>query len=197
MESLESNIDAGQLEFMNSDNCRVPYPNSVSYEEHEKIRLRIETFLFKKGILDEKRIAEIHKKHMTPEEWEMIKDTPERYWPELFAARMTPEERKKLDQSNYTAFILRDPEAYQRYIVSTSVWTGVAEKLYYQNNGRLPTPEEEYKIIYECSGPWHRCFFIFAELVAGLRVVYNWADDFFKQWENFKISQSENFQARI
>ena len=203
--SLESEVGKGADNSTNNnalqsgilqDHYDMPYVSAISPEEQDKIRLRVETWLLKNNILGSDRINEIHAKHLRPDEWDMIKDTPERYWPNLFASRMNCDERNKVDQGGFIRETYSADDSKKRYFVSSRVWTGVAEYLYFQSHGALPSPEEEQRIIKECTGPYHRCFFVLAEPAANLKVMYEWADNFCKKWENFKQDYNRAHPAR-
>jgi hypothetical protein len=176
---------SGIEQLMNSEDCKIPYSSNVSYEEHEKIRLRIETFLLKNGIVSSDRLSEIHRQHLSPNEWGVIKETPERYWPNLFASRMNSEERGKVDKGGFIKQTYSRADSKKRYYVSSLVWVGVAEYFYFQSHGSLPPAEEEEAIIDKCTGPYHRCFFILAENVAEVPVTYSWSQSFLDGWRNF------------
>jgi hypothetical protein len=172
--------------FEDYERCRVPYSSYVSSERHDEIRHKVETWLFDNEVLSAQRIQEIHGQHLLPCQWDMIKDNPESYWPELFASRMNAEERAKVDKGPYRQSIFQNQESYRRYLTSSLVWTGVAEILYHKNSGRFPSPDEELEIVQTCSGPHHACFFVLAEKAANLEVNYSWGKGFLEDWKDKK-----------
>jgi len=187
--------------FDDYERCRIPYDTGLSRERQDEIRHKIENWLFDNEILGAQRIQEIHGMHLTPDEWNMIRDTPDRYWPEVFASRMSEEEKSRVDKGPYIMEVYANPESKHRYYISTNLWTGVAETIYFQNHGCFPSADEEEKIIRTCSGPLHRCFFILTERAAGIPVTYfhhekNWGEEFINGWRNSRDQYEQEHPAQ-
>jgi hypothetical protein len=172
--------------FEDYERCRVPYSSYVPQEKHDEIRHKVETWLFDNEILSAQRVQELHGQHLCACEWDMIKDNPESYWPELFASRMNAEERAKVDKGPYRQSIAQNKEAYRRYLTSSLVWVYVAEVIHYKTKGSLPSPEEELDRLITQGGPHHACFFVLAEKAANLEVNYSWGQEFLDSWNNFR-----------
>lgn len=165
--------------------CGVPYQSPFSYDDHEKIRLRIEDFLFKNNLMAPKRMEEIHQTHLTLDEWRMIESTPERYWPVLYAKKMNGEERALVERK--VAF--NTPEARHRFHKSLLEWFGTAEKIYAQtHDGAWPDTNSEINLALQL-GAEHHTFFALAEGIAGLVVDDPWAERVYQEVQESRRSR--------
>ncbi|MBM3247254.1 hypothetical protein FJZ17_01785 [Candidatus Pacearchaeota archaeon] len=162
--------------------CRVPFPSYVSDDDHKHIRVVIESWLRDKGILSQARMREIHSQVFSEDEWQSVQTNPGHYWPALYSHRMTKQELapvgRFLPGSAITddKGVIRKHPTYERFLKASWTWALIAEMMFYHNQTRFPTADERVEIYQKVVGPQSRAFFVLADMVAGLKVEYDWAD---------------------
>jgi len=169
-----------------SERYSVPYPNDVPTDVHEKVRRRIERYLIKSDLIPEEAIIGAREKHrevITPDKWEMMKDTPEHYWALVFAYSLGKTHEKEF--SSLRSKIVSNPDKKQRdeefkryYLRNQMAWLCVGLKLYREKNKvECASADAELEIAMSNS-PIYRAFYTIWKGALSQNICYDsvWAD---------------------
>lgn len=165
----------------------ISYTNEVPQRVQTKIRRRVESYLINSGRFSSEDIAKVRERHrevITPDRWDMMKDTPEHYWALVFAYGLgEPRER---DFSELRSRFLSNPdkeerqkEFQQHYMRNQIVWLCVGIKLSRERQGvDCVSADEELEIAMQNS-PIYRAFYTIWKGAMHQNISYEstWADN--------------------